>query len=143
MKIELRFAKGGVLVGELKKEYGSPRTVEMLKQAGGFTSLAKHSRYSGREVYFAASKSLLAPKEQYTIYLSKGDIIYWRAWRDDGQDPVLSFYYGAEHARGAQGDEPVNVIGRIREDLLPLAEKIGLRVWLEGAENVEVVISGD
>jgi len=140
IKIVLRFAKGGVLEGELREEFGAPQTIAILSQMGKISSLARNSRYSGREVYFPIPSSVLAPKEQYSIYVSKGDIIYWRAWRDDGHDPVMSFYYGPELARSSQGDEPVNIIGHIREDLLPLAQEIGERVWLQGAEQVEVEI---
>jgi hypothetical protein len=143
MKIMLHFAKGDVLIGELSSEWGSPQTVELLKKQGPFSSLAKHSRYCGREVYFAAPPTLLGPKEKYSIFLSKGDIIYWRAWRDNGMEPVLSFYYGPEYARSNQGDEPVNIIGHLHEDLLPLAVEIGERVWLQGAEEVQVEIVQD
>ncbi len=140
MKVVLRFSKGGILEGKLKEEWGAPQTIAILKQMGKASSLARHSRYSGREVYFPIPSSVLAPKEHYSIYVSKGDIIYWRAWRDDGQNPVMSFYYGPEHARSSQGDEPVNIVGHIREDLLPLAQEIGERVWLQGAEQVEIEI---
>ena len=140
MKVVLRFAKGGVLEGELREEFGAPQTIAILKQMGKVSSLARHSRYSGREVYFPVTSSILAPKERYSIYVSKGDIIYWRAWRDNGQEPVMSFYYGPELARSSQGDEPVNIVGHLNEDLLPLAQEIGERVWLQGAEQVEIEI---
>jgi len=143
MKVLLRFARGGVLEGELKEEFGSPQTIALLKQMGRASCLARHSRYSGREVYFPVPSTILAPKERYSIYVSRGDIIYWRAWRDNGQEPVMSFYYGPELARSSQGDEPVNIVGCIREDLLPLAQEIGERVWLQGAEQVEIEIIPD
>lgn len=143
MRIRFIFERGGILEGDLKEEYGAPQTIALLKQLGKLTSLARHSRYSGREVYITIPDSFLAPKEKYSIYISKGDITYWRAWRDDGMEPVISFFYGPERARSSQGDEPVNIIGHIREDLISLAEIIGERIWLQGAEKVEIEILSD
>ncbi|MEM3489197.1 MAG: DUF3830 family protein [Nitrososphaerota archaeon] len=140
MKIKFCFEKGGILEGELKREYGSPQTLQLLESFGKYKGLARHSRYSGREVYIPISSSFLAPKEKCSIYLSKGDITYWRDWRGNGKEPVISFFYGPELARSSQGDEPVNIIGRIKEDQIQQSEEIGERIWLEGAELVEIEI---
>ncbi|MCR4428521.1 MAG: DUF3830 family protein [Caldiserica bacterium] len=140
MLIRFYFQKGGVLEGDLKTEYGSPNTIKILEKFGKHNNLARHSRYSGREVFISIPQFFISNQENSTIYLSKGDITYWRDWRADGQEPVISFFYGSELARGPRGEEPVNVIGRLKEDQIPLSENIGERIWLQGAEIVEIEI---
>lgn len=103
-----------------------------------FSSMATHSRWSGREVNFRLPEGVIAPRENQSIYVSKGDVVYWRNWVEDGREAVLAFYYGAERTRDWRGDQPVNVIGRITAETIAVAEDVGERIWLRGAEGVQV-----
>ncbi|PJI52264.1 hypothetical protein CTI14_45255, partial [Methylobacterium radiotolerans] len=93
------------------------------------TSVVTHSRWSGREVNLNLKTADLPKEENQTIYTSRGEIVYWREWRNqENPKEVLALYYGAEETRSSKGPEPVNIIGQIDFDRLEEFKAIGKRV---------------
>jgi len=77
------------------------RIVERLPRSGE----CRHSRWSGRAINVLLSIDPGIPRENQTVQVSNGDMIYWRDWVADNDDPteVITMYYRPETARGPQG----------------------------------------
>lgn len=139
-KILITFENGESFPAILQ-ENKAPKTCEKVWEALPFTSVATHSRWSGREVNFAFKSNELPKRENQTISTSVGEVIYWRDWPVDS-DPdvseVIAIYYGAEHTRSHKGDEPVNVFAQIDYANLELLKTVGERIWLNGTEKIQI-----
>ncbi len=87
-----------------------------------FDSLPIKARGStwGEEIYF--STDIVAPEENAVEVVDAGDVAYWPPMQ------ALCFFYGPTPA--SQGDEiraagPVNVIGKIKNNITPLKKLQG------------------
>ena len=87
-----------------------------------FDSLPIKGRGStwGEEIYF--STDIVAPEENAVEVVDAGDVAYWPPMQ------ALCFFYGPTPA--SQGDEiraagPVNVIGKIKNNITPLKKLQG------------------
>jgi len=112
------------------------RIVDRLPMGGE----CKHSRWSGREVNVCLSIDTDIPQENQTVQVNCGDVIYWRDWVMDHDDPteVIAIYYGPEMTRGPQGPLRVNLFGRIPQEHWSTLTEAGKRIWLGETESIRV-----
>lgn len=139
-KIKIQFQKGEKIKARLLTSL-APETCNIIWNQLPIKTIARHSRWSGREFNTNISKLPKLPKrENQTIYTSIGEICYWREWLEHSHSPnqALAFYYGAELARSHKGNEPVNVFAQVDYNQLDLLKKIGERIWLEGEELIVI-----
>ncbi|RSK54592.1 DUF3830 family protein [Bacillus canaveralius] len=119
----------------------APETCQKVWEALPFSGVARHSRWSGREVNFTFTSNGHPKRENQTISTGAGEVIYWRDWpmeKDPDVQEVLAIYYGAEHTRSHKGDEPVNVFAQIDYTHLELLRTVGERIWLKGTEKIQI-----
>ena len=143
MKIKFEFARGGTLYGQLYSDK-APSTVESIRAILPLTTTVKHTRWCGREIYSGITTVSRPPRENKSCVVSRLDIVYWREWDNNDDLPsvqdveTVSIFYGPEHLVCNQGQLSVNIIGRVDCSQEAEAEKIGERIWLEGAEGVTI-----
>lgn len=137
------FARGGAVVTELDAR--APRTVAALLAVLPVTVPALHARWSGREIGCHLHLPAKPPRELQSIRVNRGDVIFFREWEESfdhtGHEGV-GFFYGPEITRDPRGDVAVNVIGCVLPADLDAAERIALRVWKQGAEDVTLTRVG-
>jgi len=143
MKIKFEFARGGVLYGELDSDK-APETVACIKAILPLKTTMKHTRWCGREIYSGINTGSLPRRENKSCVVNKFDITYWRDWESGAALPgipdveTISVFYGPENLVCNQGQISVNVIGRIDYGLEREVDRIGERIWLEGAEDMVI-----
>lgn len=138
-KIKVTFKSSNSVIGTLHDN----ETANIIYESLPLESTAIHSRWSGREVNFTLNLKGSPKRENQSIYTSIGDICYWRDWRNEANDTMLTkhvvaIYYGSEHARSHIGDEPVNIFGKIDEEYIEKIKQIGENIWLTGTEIVRI-----
>ncbi|MDM5196734.1 DUF3830 family protein [Fictibacillus enclensis] len=139
-RIVITFENGEKFPATLQEDL-APQTCEQVWEALPFTSVVKHSRWSGREVNFELKTNVHPKRENQTISTSVGEVIYWRDWLNESEPDVcevLAIYYGAEHTRSHKGDELVSVFAKIDQDHLKRLKTVGERIWLQGTETIQL-----
>lgn len=135
-KIKITFQSGKSLFVHLNED---SRTAREIYKMLPFKSEAVHSRWSGREINAELPIDQKIPPEDQTIYTSLGEVCYWSNWRrgeNEEQKHVIAIYYGAEMTRSKCGEEPVNVIGRVKECDIETLTELGEMIWLKGAQKM-------
>jgi hypothetical protein len=139
-RIIFTFERGGTIRGILKFDE-APETCSIIWDLLPLEAKVLHSRWSGREINFPVKTARKPPRENEQIFVSKGDIVYWREWEglyaSTGAE-VIAIYYGAEHTRDCRGDQPVNIFGYVDPKDIEVLQQIGIRIWQEGGEKVTV-----
>ena len=140
-EIELRFERGGIVRAVLLWD-AAPETCRAVVDALPLSVTVSHSRWSGREINFPIALGAGGPdRENDTTTVNLGDVIYWREWEKGAKaSEALAVYYGAEVTRDHRGYLPVNVFARVPPDQWPLVAEIGLRIWRQGFEKVDVSV---
>ncbi|UCB46019.1 MAG: DUF3830 family protein [Spirochaetota bacterium] len=138
-RIIFSFEKGGELTATLLPEL-NPKTVKAFIKMLPLKATVYHSRWSGREINFPVKSREVILKENHTVQTNTGDVIYWKEWEKEDQEAseAIAIYYGPEVTRDHRGYQPVNVFARITQSQWKNIEEIGLRIWQEGIEKVEV-----
>ncbi|MGM0900495.1 MAG: DUF3830 family protein [Bacillota bacterium] len=137
-KLKIKFERGGEVYATLLEEK-APNTCNGIWNQLPIESEMTHTRWSGREIYTSITDRPNLVRENQAIYMSVGEVCYWRDWTwEESPTPpqAISIYYGADMARSQKGSEQVNVFAQVDyQDFKKLAE-IGERVWLKGKEKV-------
>lgn len=138
LQLEFRFERGSTLTAELLLDK-APKTIEAVLASLPLQAMVYHSRWSGREINFPLQAKLPVPRENETTQTNIGDVIYWKEWeKEEGAAEAIAIYYGAELTRDHRGLLPVNIFARIPPSQWLLIEEIGIRIWQQGGEQVEV-----
>jgi hypothetical protein len=139
IEIVLTFERGGKLVASLLPEH-NPKTVNALIKMLPLQATVCHSRWSGREINFPVKSKVKIPRENQTAQTNTGDVIYWKEWEKEDSEALeaIAIYYGPEVTRDHRGYLPVNVFARISQSQWKEIEDIGVRIWQNGVEKVEV-----
>ncbi|MGI6485870.1 MAG: DUF3830 family protein [Tepidanaerobacteraceae bacterium] len=139
-RIIFTFERGGEIRGILKFDE-APETCSTIWNLLPLEAYVLHTRWCGREINFPIKTPQSPPRENEQIFVSKGDIVYWREWEGlyakTGAE-ALAIYYGAEHTRDCRGNLPVNIIGNVDYEDLNVLKEIGIRIWQKGGEKVTV-----
>ncbi|MBB5326202.1 hypothetical protein HNQ34_003321 [Anoxybacillus tepidamans] len=139
-RILITFENGGSFPATLLEDK-APKTCEKIWEALPFSSIVRHSRWSGRELNFPFTSNGHPKRENQTISTSIGEVVYWRDWLMDEEPDVseiIAIYYGAERTRSHRGDEPVNVFAKIDYTHFDRLKAVGERIWLNGAERIQI-----
>lgn len=142
-KIKITFENDYIFYAELDQAKAN-KTVEILLESLPLECQFFQSRWSGREINTNINIDEFPPKENQSIYVSIGDICYWRDWREEVEkniNHVLAIYYGPEMARSHVGNEPVNIIGKIDHKGLEEIIKLGEIVWKEGMKRAKIELA--
>lgn len=144
IEIVLTFERGGKLVASLLPEL-NPKTVNALIKMLPLQATVCHSRWSGREINFPVKSKVKIPRENQTAQTNTGDVIYWKEWEKEDSEALeaIAIYYGPEVTRDHRGYLPVNVFARISQSQWKEIEDIGVRIWQNGVEKVEVTLVED
>lgn len=144
IEIVLTFERGGKLVASLLPEL-NPKTVNALIKMLPLQATVCHSRWSGREINFPVKSKVKIPRENQTAQTNTGDVIYWKEWEKEDSEALeaIAIYYGPEVTRDHRGYLPVNVFARISQPQWKEIEDIGVRIWQNGVEKVEVTLVED
>lgn len=142
-RLRLDFERGGSFSAGLLAEL-APETVKAVRAMLPMETTVYHSRWSGREINFEVRSRTPVPRERQTCTVNTGDVIYWKEWEmGEAAHEALAVYYGAEVTRDHRGYLPVNVFARVAPEEWPAIERVGLRIWKEGAEKVKVSLEED
>lgn len=150
-RISLKLHRSGVTaIAELQEKY-APRTCEYIWEALPITARVCHGRRSGAEVYFLIPPLQDNPgKENATIFPIPGDVTF--AWFPTGYREmprhvtvdtsrglfdILIFYDRDSQPVSPEGPTPVNIFGRIVENLPEFAAACE-GIWLEGCDTITV-----
>ncbi len=138
-RIKFEFEKGGELIAEMLQDH-APKSIDVIGNNIPIKATVFHTRWCGREINFPVQFSGLIPRENQTSSVNTGDVIFWQEWDSENPSQALAIYYGAEFIRYHTGPLQVNVFARISQNQWPLIEEIGIRVWQQGIEAVEIGI---
>ena len=142
-KIRFTFERGGELVANLLSE-AAPKTIDRVLEVLPLDCTVYHTRWCGREINFPIESVRPVPREKQTATANTGDMVYWKEWETEENLPqALAIYYGAEVIRDHRGFLPVNVFARVSQDQWPQIEEIGVRVWQQGIEQIQVEVVED
>lgn len=123
-KIVMQFEKGGEFEVIFKEE--APVTAAAFKEALPIEGQCLQGRYAGEEFFFNAPAVNVEPEN--LVEAEFGDV----AFNSDPKWKAVCVYYGPKHKGG-----PYSLFATLKGDLEEL-NKIGLRIWKEGAEKVTV-----
>lgn len=139
-RIKFVFGRGGEVRADLL-EGEAPKVCSAIWVLLPVRAWALHSRWSGREVNFPINTGQCKPpRENLSLYVSRGDVAYWRLEGSDERPEALALYYGAEEARDWRGQQPVSIFARVVPEDLSVLEEVGLRIWQQGGEPVLVEV---
>jgi len=142
-RLVFRFERGGEFIATIRPDL-APATVEAVLRMLPIVTTVYHSRWSGREINFPVQSPCLVPREKQTCTVNTGDVIYWKEWEiPEGAAEAIAVYYGAEVTRDHRGALPVNVFARVDPSSWETIEAIGLRIWQQGVEELEVGLAGE
>ncbi len=144
MHLEFRFERGGRLRAKLAAE--AKRTIACISNALPMQARVFQARWSGREIFVPVNLPEKPPREQQSIRVSLGDVIYFCEWADAYEHTgfeAIGMFYGPEIVREWRGDAPVNVFAHIDPSQWDLLKEIGERVWRQGGENIDIHLVDD
>lgn len=144
MRLEMGFARGGVLTARLAPE--AKHTAACVGAALPLDATVYQARWSGREIFVPLSLPRKPPRERQSIRASIGDVIYFCEWGDAYDQTgfeAIGMFYGPEIVREWRGDAPVNVFAQIDPAQWDLLKEIGERVWRQGGEAIALRLVAD
>ncbi len=120
-KVVMQFERGGEFEVIFKED--APKTAAAFIKALPIEGSALQGRYAGEEFFFNAPVEVEA---ENLVEPDFGDV----AFNSDPKWKAVCVYYGPKHKGG-----PYSLFASLKGDLDEL-NRIGLRIWKEGAEKV-------
>lgn len=144
-RLQFTMRRGGILTAAIFTDR-VPATWKAIQGILPLTATTLNARWSGREIFNPLVIPQKPPRENQTQHASLGDVIYACERSDDRQFTgfeAIGVFYGAESINDWRGPFAVNWIGRVDPSQWELLERIGERVYREGAEQCDILAIDD